>query len=150
MIEIKIANNLEDLNKCFSIRQEIFIEEQGWSIFTIFDENFKKEALNFLATKEENAIGTATLLTKSSKTIKINPKEGFIPLFGILKEYRSKGYGSQLLKRVIRHAKNTGLRKLELCSQLQAKEFYENQGFKTHGDIYIQENIPHIRMYLTI
>ena len=55
---------------------------------------------------------------------------------GILPEYRGKGIGSQLLQKVIEHAKTFGLEKIELnvyTSNVSAVALYKKFGFEQEG-----------------
>jgi RimJ/RimL family protein N-acetyltransferase len=55
---------------------------------------------------------------------------------GLLTEYRGKGWGSQLLSRALRHAKEMGLEKVELAvytENLAAIRLYEKTGFTRIG-----------------
>jgi ribosomal protein S18 acetylase RimI-like enzyme len=55
---------------------------------------------------------------------------------GILKEYRGKGLGTQLLEKAIEHAKLNGIEKVELDvyeSNLSAVALYKKLGFTVEG-----------------
>lgn len=64
----------------------------------------------------------------------------------VLKEYRHKHCGSQLLTAVEEVAKTKKVKALQLGSQLQAKAFYEKNGFNAYGDIYMDAGIEHVMM----
>jgi len=63
------------------------------------------------------------------------------------KTVRTKGYGklltAELLNFCQRHFPKNGI---ECCAQQYLQKFYENFGFKTYGDIFEVDKIPHILM----
>lgn len=68
----------------------------------------------------------------------------------ILKDYRKDGYGKTLMHAIERFAKDQGYQQLVLNAQVQAQGFYEKLGYMSTGDIFIEENIDHIKMYKNI
>jgi len=58
----------------------------------------------------------------------------FCRWLGVLKNYRRKGIGRRLIEEWIDRAKKTHCHKLEVASQLQAKEFYVNCGLNLEGE----------------
>ena len=59
---------------------------------------------------------------------------GFIGFYIVKKEFRGKGYGSELLKRAEEHAKSKGCRHVHLDTfGFQAKTFYEKLGYVDFG-----------------
>lgn len=62
-----------------------------------------------------------------------------------------KGLGRALMERAIPYIKEVMKpQKINLHSQVQAKEFYEKLGFSTLGEEFLEENIPHVTMELTL
>lgn len=60
---------------------------------------------------------------------------------------RKTGMGKKLVEESIRQIKNlfkTGT--IRIGAQLYLKTFYEGFGFVQEGDIYLEDNIPHIIM----
>lgn len=64
----------------------------------------------------------------------------------VLKEHRSKGLGSLILKEAEKIVKEKGGRSVMLHSQLHAKSFYEKSGYSQHGELEFEQNQPHIWM----
>ncbi len=71
-----------------------------------------------------------------------------IGMFLVLKEYRSKGFGSILCEELMKNGiRLFGNRFLILSSQIQAIGFYEKQGFEvTSYYRYVIEGLEHVRM----
>ena len=65
--------------------------------------------------------------------------------FAVLKQYRKKGYGNKILKRileVLKHNKDD----IYLHAQVQVVDFYKKQGFIKKGDIFSEAGIQHYKM----
>lgn len=60
---------------------------------------------------------------------------------------RSKGHGKQLIEELVNYcAKNFPRTNIQCSAQHYLVKFYESFGFKTHGDVYDEDGIPHIAM----
>lgn len=64
----------------------------------------------------------------------------------VLKEHRKKGYGRAVLEQAEKEMKKQGAKSVFISAQTQAQKFYEALGYKAYGDIYPEEDIPHIAM----
>lgn len=63
------------------------------------------------------------------------------------KEYRRYGYGHQLMDKAIELlAQVWNENRIVISAQHYLKKFYETHGFLAISDIYLEDNIPHIRM----
>lgn len=70
------------------------------------------------------AVGTARLLP-----------EGQIGRMAVVKDWRRRGVGGELLDALIAEARKRGLSEVRLSAPLQALEFYRSQGFIADGKI---------------
>lgn len=120
------------------IREEVFVREQEYPIELEFDEA-DENCWHLVLTDNEKAIATARLLKLSEGVF----KPGRI---AVLKEYRGKNIGAELLTLIIEKAKEMGAKELHIGAQTYAVGFYEKFGFKTTGEEYMDEHIPHIDM----
>lgn len=60
---------------------------------------------------------------------------------------RTHGYGKKLLQSLLTYCENHFPEVNIQCSaQLYLKKFYESFGFKAQGEVYDEDNIPHIAM----
>lgn len=128
----------EDYPLSREIREEVFVREQEYPIELEFDEA-DENCWHLVLTDNEKAIATARLLKLSEGVF----KPGRI---AVLKEYRGKNIGAELLTLIIEKAKEMGAKKLHIGAQTYAVGFYEKFGFKTTGEEYMDEHIPHIDM----
>lgn len=128
----------EDYPLSREIREEVFVKEQEYPIELEFDEA-DENCWHLVLTDNEKAIATARLLKLSEEVF----KPGRI---AVLKEYRGKNIGAELLTLIIEKAKEMGAKELHIGAQTYAVGFYEKFGFKTTGEEYMDEHIPHIDM----
>lgn len=77
-------------------------------------------------------------------------KDGHIGRVAVLKNFRGKGLGKEIILSLIEVAKSKGLGKVYLGAQLTAKKFYQKLGFKQYGEIFLDAGIKHIMMDLRI
>lgn len=139
---ILIKSWQEAQNEAYYVRNAVFIQEQGVPASLELDE-FDPHALHALAYDGSNCIGTGRL-------VKSSPSEGRIGRMAVLKVYRGKGFGKQLLVSLIEQAKMQGLARLTLHAQVPAISFYEQFGFEAIGEPYDEAGIPHRDMMLDI
>ena len=61
--------------------------------------------------------------------------------------YRNQGAGIELMKKAIEETTNLfGAQPIMIGAQLYLKKFYENLGFTKCSDIYMEDDIQHIKM----
>lgn len=128
----------EDYPLSREIREEVFVREQEYPIEQEFDEA-DENCWHLVLTDNEKAVATARLLKLNEGVF----KPGRI---AVLKEYRGKNIGAELLTLIIEKAKEMGAKELHIGAQTYAVGFYEKFGFKTTGEEYMDEHIPHIDM----
>ncbi len=120
------------------IRVRVFIEEQGFE--NEFD-SIDAQAVHFLM-KDDNGNPVATCRVFWDD--KMNSH--ILGRLAVLKEYRGKGIGSDIVREALAFAEKSGGKSLMLHSQCRAAAFYEKLGFNSFGDIEDDEGCPHIWM----
>ena len=75
-------------------------------------------------------------------------KYGKIERVSVLREYRTKGIGTAIMKMVIEKARDLDIEKIYLHSQMDSKNFYQQLGFVQHGKTFFEADKPHIEMIL--
>jgi len=68
----------------------------------------------------------------------------------ITKEFQGQGFGRRLLRDAESLLRVQGFRKIELHARKTAIPFYEKQGYKAVGNIFLEQDIEHIRMQKTL
>ena len=120
------------------IRIRVFIEEQGFE--NEFDE-IDSEAVHFLV-KEEDGVSVATCRVFWNEEM----KSYVFGRLAVIKEFRGKRIGSDVVKSALEYIKNSGGKMLMLHSQCSAIPFYERLGFESLGEVEYEESCPHIWM----
>ena len=117
------------------LRFAIFVGEQNVPPGIELDEMDEK-SLHALAFDDAGqAIGTGRLLP-----------DGRIGRMAVVKEWRRRGVGADLLDALVAEARRRGLREVKLSAQLQAAEFYRAHGFVAEGKVYEEAGILHQAM----
>ncbi len=133
--------NENNINIAFDIRTKVFIEEQGIDKDIEID-GTDKDAKNMILIVNNKPIGTSRLIVIENKM--------YIGRVAVLKEYRKKGYATHMINFLLNEAKNLGYNEVFIHAQTYVKNFYEKIGFKQFGDEFLEANIPHIHMKITI
>jgi ElaA protein len=65
--------------------------------------------------------------------------------------YRSKGFGITLIEKAIQQTHETfGIADIKIGAQLYLKKFYSSFGFVQTSEMYLEDDIEHIEMLLTV
>lgn len=117
------------------VRLEVFVREQGVPL-ELESDAFDATSLHALAQDAlGETIGTGRLL-----------RDGHIGRMAVLPEWRGKGVGTQLLRRLMTEASNARMGRLALSAQKHAASFYARFGFAAEGAEFLEAGIPHVRM----
>jgi predicted GNAT family N-acyltransferase len=134
---IRLADWHNDHALLCDVRRKVFIHEQSIPEALEWDEH-DAVSLHVLALDTNgNAIGTARLLA-----------DGHIGRIAVLKNWRGKHVGSELLNLLIIMNKNRGAKEAVLSAQVQAIAFYARHGFVAEAEEYLDADIPHRLMRL--
>ena len=143
---IILVNHIKDQSdkkKAFEIRNLVFCEEQKVSKKIEFD-GLDQFCDHYLAKINEVPIGTARVREQTKGTYKIER-------MAVLKEYRKKGVGKAIIKKILKHYLNLNkVNNLILNSQIEAKDFYKKFGFVEVGEEFIEANIIHKKMIYNV
>ena len=119
-----------------TVRGEVFQREQGVPEELEWDDP-DAVAVHVLARDTfGNAIGCGRLLP-----------DGHIGRVAVLRHWRGKGVGTEIMQVLIALARERGHDELHLNAQTQAVPFYERIGFRAQGEEFLDAGIPHRYMY---
>ena len=119
------------------IRKEVFHKEQNIDISMMSDDK-DKDAFHCIIYDFGIPVGSGRLY---------KDEDGYhIGRVAVLKEYRGKNLGRDLMTGLIKKAWETGAEKVSIHAQEHVIEFYEGLGFVKKGDIFIEADIPHVEM----
>lgn len=117
------------------LRFAIFVGEQNVPPGIELDDMDGKSLHAVAFDAEGKPIGTGRLLP-----------EGKIGRMAVVKEWRRRGVGADLLEALVGEARRRGLAEVSLSAQLQAAEFYREHGFVAEGKVYEEAGILHQMM----
>ncbi len=121
------------------VRTKVFIEEQCVPPDLEWDE-LDESARHLLVMNDANEpIACARLLNNGS-----------IGRMAVLRDWRGLGVGSTLLRMAIELQQKQGAKIITLSAQMHAIAFYEKAGFVVSSQPYLDANIPHVDMLLTL
>lgn len=130
------GNNIELLQTALSIRNKVFVEEQGVPISIEYD-NFDQNSNHYLIIYEGNPAATSRWRIVEEK-IKLER-------FAVLKEFRGKNLGYHLLRETL--FDTIIYRKpIYLHAQKSVIEFYKKYGFTKEGAEFSEAGIAHFLM----
>lgn len=136
----KTITNEEQLNKAFDIRKEVFVKEQGVPLEDEFDEfdQLDDRCGHILVYYNDQAVGTGRL--------RIVEEYGKLERICLLEEYRKLGLGKVIVQALEEIAKEKGVIKVKLHGQTHAEGFYQNLGYETASEVFMEDGIPHVLM----
>lgn len=131
-------DDYESLDSAFKeIRETVFIKEQKFEYE--FDET-DYSSIHFLLYLKDNPVATCRLFF-DERLVSYH-----LGRLAVLKDYRHLGVGSTLLLEVEKYLYEMGAKQIILGSQVTACDFYEKNGYKKYGEIYLDEGVEHIYM----
>lgn len=139
-MEIFKITNEADLEKAFSIRKEVFVEEQHVPIEEEIDvyDRLDGECEHVLLTKDGQAVGTGR--------VRLVDDYGKIQRVAIRLTERKHGYGKVIIQKLEELAAARGATKAKLDAQVHAIGFYEKLGYTVQSDVFMDAGIEHVLM----
>lgn len=139
-VRVQRVFSLAELEKAFAIRRRVFVREQGVPEEIEMDRD-DEGAIHLIALSSGNTVGTARVVIRQGSAK--------IGRMAVLKSYRRRGIGTELLKRAIWIAKRRGAQNIYLHAQVSVIGFYEAMGFRCIGPTFNEARIAHRKMTLT-
>lgn len=133
-IIVKIVDFTDQFSEIRDIRTSVFINEQKVPSELEWDE-YDKDSTHIIAYYNNKPVGTARLLS-----------DGHIGRMAVLKEYRNRNVGQNMLKYILKTAQKRAFKTVELSAQKHAIGFYKKYGFIIMSDVYLDAGIPHYDM----
>ena len=134
-----------ELYNILKLRSAVFVVEQN-CVYQDLDGK-DKEAIHIF-TESNNEIISYTRIFKRGDYYKDNPSIGRVV---VKKSERGKDLGKKIMIKSINYIKeNLESEKIELSAQKYLDKFYKELGFYTKGGEYLEDGIPHQRMFLDL
>ena len=130
----------EDLKAAFTIRKQVFVEEQSVPLEDEFDQFDTLNGLceHILVHYNDQPVGTGR--------IRVVDDAGKLERICILKPFRKFGLGKVIINALEEIAAEKGVLQVKLHGQTQAEGFYKKLGYQTSSPIFMEDGIPHILM----
>ena len=133
---------VDETYNILKLRSEVFVVEQN-CIYQDLDG--KDELAIHLFYKKKNEIIAYTRIFKKGDYYKENPSIGRVV---VSKKERGKEIGKSIMKESILYIKNNyNNESIELSAQKYLDKFYKELEFYSQGDDYLEDGIPHQRMF---
>lgn len=137
---VRSADYTADFASIRAIRTAVFIEEQRVDRELEFDDR-DPLCLHLLALEGAEPIGTGRLDVAYG---------GKIGRLAVLAEHRRRGVGAALMEKLHALARARALPALWCHAQLSAVPFYERLGYRATGPVFVEADIDHVRMDLSL
>ena len=133
---------VSELYAILKLRSEVFVVEQNC---VYLDLDGKDPLALHLFGIYDNQIVACSRLFKPGITY----ETASIGRVVVSADYRDKKWGKELMLQSISAIKKYfGENQITIGAQLYLKKFYESLGFAQSSEMYLEDDIPHIKMYL--
>lgn len=136
-MNIEIVETPEERKHAFHVRTVVFVEEQKVPEEEELDQ-FDETAIHFVGYKDNQPIAASRL--------RFVGEYGKLERICVLKEYRGKSFGKDMIQAMENIIKKNGYTKAKLNAQTHAEDFYKKLGFKTVSGEFLDAGIPHVTM----
>ena len=127
-----------EVENIFSLRSEVFVVEQD-CVYQDIDGKDQK-AKHVLGKKENDIVAYARIFKPGDYF-----KEASFGRAVVKKTERGKGVGDELVKNCL---ENITEEEIKISAQSYLKGFYGKHGFKSEGNEYLEDGIPHTAMFI--
>jgi ElaA protein len=141
-IYVKTFNqlSLDELYYLLQLRSQVFVVEQD-CVYQDIDGKDKK-ALHVIGKKDNTIIAYSRIFKPGDYF-----KEASIGRVVVAENFRHLKYGHQLMVASIEAVEASfSSKKIKISAQKYLENFYNNLGFITSGEPYLEDGIPHIAM----
>ena len=146
MIVIKTFSELDkdELYQILRLRSEVFVVEQD-CVYQDID-NKDQIAIHLIYKKEDEIIAYTRIFKKGDYYE--NPSIGRVV---VSKNNRGKDLGKEIMLESMKYiSNNIKAEKIELSAQMYLDTFYKDLGFYSKGQEYLEDGIPHQRMFFNL
>ena len=134
----------DELYKILRLRSEVFVVEQD-CVYQDID-NKDQIAIHLIYKKEDEIIAYTRIFKKGDYYE--NPSIGRVV---VSKNNRGKDLGKEIMLESMKYiSNNIKAEKIELSAQMYLDTFYKDLGFYSKGQEYLEDGIPHQRMFFNL
>ena len=137
-IVVKQVENESEMELAVAVRFRVFVSEQSIPLEEELDEA-DATATHAIAMHGDLAVGAGRLVLRENGYAQIGR-------MAVDKEWRRKGVGGLILGFLEASARAQGSTQSLLHAQEYVKGFYAAHGYREHGDVFLEVDIPHVEM----
>ncbi|MGM0942464.1 MAG: GNAT family N-acetyltransferase [Bacillota bacterium] len=136
-MNIKVVTSQEEIEQAFYVRTVVFVDEQNVPPEEELDAH-DESSTHFVVYDDDKPIAASRLRFVDSY--------GKLERICVLKTYRGKAIGKQLIQAMEAVSLEKGYHKAKLNGQTHAEKFYQRLGYKTISGEFMDAGIPHVTM----
>ncbi|MFA1818919.1 GNAT family N-acetyltransferase [Virgibacillus oceani] len=137
-VNITVANTRQQIDDAYHVRMTVFVEEQKVPPEEEIDEH-DKTAIHFVGYEAGDTPVAASRLRFAGEY-------GKLERICVMKEYRGKHFGQQMIHAMEEMIRTKGYKKAKLNAQTHAEDFYSQLGYQTISGEFMDAGIPHVTM----
>ncbi len=137
-VEVKLVETEAELEEAIGVRMRVFVIEQAIPAEEELDQE-DATATHVLARYQGQVIGAGRLVLGEDLTARIGR-------MAVDQPWRRQGVGGRILHYLEAEARSQGMVRATLHAQEYVKGFYATHGYREHGQIFLEVDIPHIEM----
>jgi len=135
----KLTNN--EIEEIFILRGRVFVVEQNCAYQDA--DGYDQKAIHVLGRKKNKVIAYCRVFNEGDFYKEVSFGRALVE-----KKNRGKGHGHQLIKETLKVIQEKWKeKKIKISAQAHLSSFYQKHGFKTKGEEYLEDGIPHVAMY---
>lgn len=123
-----------------ALRQEVFVDEQGFA--DEFDD-YDICSTHLLMFDGGEAVATLRFYDEGGGSCHVGR-------VAVKKSRRKEGLGRELILRAIELIRESGARAATVGAQADKAGFYERCGFAKYGEVYFEQDYPHVNMRIEL
>lgn len=140
-MNLKVVATEEELNDAFSIRKEVFVQEQNVPEELEIDE-FEDDAIHFALYQNNRPVGAGRFRDLNGI--------GKVERICVAQNVRGSGAGKVIMLGIEEYARGKQISTLKLNAQTSAIPFYEKLGYEIISEEFMDAGIPHKTMKKTL
>ena len=145
-ITVKLTHTEAEQLQAFAIRAQVFVREQGVPLREEMDSD-DAGATHAIAFLGGAPVGTGRLVWNVHEgPTDSEQQEARIGRMAVLRAWRRKGVGAQILDALEAAAKKQGAGHILLHAQTYVRHFYEARGYVAEGAPFMEVGIEHLKM----
>jgi ElaA protein len=134
--------SVDELYEALKLRCAIFVIEQNCNYQDMDDKD--QDSFHLLGYEDGKLVAYTRILPQG-----LSYQEASIGRVVVDKTYRGRNSGRELMVKAIAAAKEKfKTNEIVISAQCYLEKFYSDLGFKSEGESYLEDDIPHIKMRL--